>query len=80
MSWISDMSNPNNIMPNTPVIDIAVRCKARTEYDTTPASENMRFQIGGDDSAYLDISVRGPLTGKIAKGGQYQITITEITG
>lgn len=67
-------------MANTPpIIDVYTRCRHRTEYDSTPPSESMRLQVGADEASYIDLSLRGPLAGKIVKGGQYQITITEIT-
>lgn len=67
-------------MPNTaPIIDVSTRCRHRTEYDSNPPSESMRLQVGSDESIYIDLSLRGPLAGKLVKGGQYQITITEIT-
>ena len=62
-----------------PIINIATRCRSKTEYDSTPPSESLRLQVGADDSAYIDLSLRGELAGKLVKGGQYQITITEIT-
>lgn len=65
---------------NTPDIDISAKCKSRTEYDTQPASENVRLQVGDDAAAFLDISLRGELAGKLDKGKTYQVTITEITG
>lgn len=66
-------------MPDTPIIDVSAKCRSRTEYDTSPPSESMRLQVGSDEASYIDLSLRGPLTGKLNKGGQYQITITEIT-
>lgn len=67
-------------MANTaPIIDVSTRCRSRTEYDTTPPSENLRLQVGADEASYIDLSLRGALAGKLTKGGQYQITITEIT-
>lgn len=66
-------------MPNTPIIDVSTKCRHRTEYDTDTPSESMRLQIGGNEASYIDLSLRGDLAGKLVKGGQYQITITEIT-
>lgn len=66
-------------MPDTPIIDVSAKCRSRTEYDTSPPSESMRLQIGSNEASFIDLGLRGDLTGKLAKGRQYQITITEIT-
>lgn len=66
-------------MPDTPIIDVSAKCRSRTEYDTSPPSESMRLQIGSNEASFIDLGLRGDLAGKLAKGRQYQITITEIT-